>query len=406
MIEVKSTYAKKYLSKLYKTDNFNVVSDVKEIDWDSSKLQLCMPNYYIGKGNFKAEEYSKTIGKTSSSLPFERSSTSVAYDIDYIYRNIKDENLIALMIPNSDLFIRDKLFNPAKEELIFSGYIKEIVQLPWEKLLFTQGFKEVDSRKVFSTLIVFSKNNKDVKMYEQELCERNSETYYSFKFDEIRELNFYILPSYCITKKIFANYEVRLSDIADVQIGCNTIRFTKAIDESLEKSETNKIYPVNLKDINNTAIATEIDPVYVKDKSKFRNTKLLPGDIVFPSKGALFKSAMVDQNDNRELVATSNLFIIRPKSGVVPEFILAYLNSSMFDYYIYHICAYSYFSAVRVGDLQDAPIALNYEEYKKSEEKINSSYVKFRKTYGDLLRQIHDLEDYQKSEISHIFIDF
>ena len=403
-MKIHSTYAETYISKKFSHDNLKLSYDVKEIDWNLDSIQLCMPDYHTLNPRFDDQKYMNWLGIDELKLKFPPfRNKKVIYDIDYIYQNINENTKVALMLPSHELFLRDTMrYKPSKRELIEKGYIYSVIQLPAEKLNCIPVENRYVPRKALNSLIIFTNNNKHVNIFDQVLCEKIGVDEFTFNLKELMELKYCLIPSFCITNKIFRDYKVRLSDIADVQLGCNTIRFRQD-NRDVEQQKDNEIYLVSLKDIDDSGINSVIEPTYVKNKEKYHNSRLFPGDIVFPSKGVLFKSGIVDQDEQRELIASSNLHIIRAKDGIMPEFILAYLNSNMFNFYIQNLCSYSYFSAVRVDYLLNAPIAISNKDFEKMHDKTKVGYVKFRKTYKDLLKQIKYLEDYQNNEIYEIF---
>jgi len=84
---------------------------------------------------------------------------------------------------------------------------------------------------------------------------------------------------------------------------------------------------VNIKDINEGQILTESLPVLsIKDFKNAEHYIVYPEDVLLTCRGTQIKSAVVSTNIEKLLI-TSNIISIRLSKQILPEFLVAYLNT-------------------------------------------------------------------------------
>jgi len=84
---------------------------------------------------------------------------------------------------------------------------------------------------------------------------------------------------------------------------------------------------INIRDVSNGTIHAEtVGRVKIKETPALKKTRIAPGDIILTVKGSAFKAAVAGP-DTQDFVISSNLIAFTLNDDVLPELVVAYLNS-------------------------------------------------------------------------------
>jgi type I restriction enzyme M protein len=264
------------------------------------------------------------------------SNTAEWLFIDNMLSGLQGDKAVALvtgkaLFSNIDIEYRNKL--------ISSGWLEGIIELPAGSLSFT---------RVRAYMLVFSKNNKEVKFVDAsdvigvenkryvnlELPVKTIEDMYYSKDVKTKPIEELIdIPNLCPStilhdvKKLENGIE--LKELADVFIGN---QYTLGVFESkgliTDKKTGYRI--LTSSDIENGMVRWEaLRSVAMKD-NKFDKFAVKFGDVIVTSKSSKIKTVVVDIEPKEKILVTGGMLIVRPQLNKLnPTYLKMFLDSEM-----------------------------------------------------------------------------
>ncbi|MCD6229296.1 MAG: restriction endonuclease subunit S, partial [Candidatus Diapherotrites archaeon] len=93
------------------------------------------------------------------------------------------------------------------------------------------------------------------------------------------------------------------------------------------QKEGDEIPFINIGNIRDGGVdASTVSMIHVKDASALDKTKIEPNDIIISIKGSSFKTAIADESI-KDFVISANLIAFKLNDEILPEIVVAYLNS-------------------------------------------------------------------------------
>ena len=93
------------------------------------------------------------------------------------------------------------------------------------------------------------------------------------------------------------------------------------------QKEGNEVPFINIRDVKNGRVnAASVETVYVKETGALNKSKLEPNDVIVSIKGSTFNAAIADESING-FVISANLLAFKLNDDILPEIVVAYLNS-------------------------------------------------------------------------------
>ena len=84
---------------------------------------------------------------------------------------------------------------------------------------------------------------------------------------------------------------------------------------------------INIRDVKNGRInADTVERVHIKETEALVKSRIEPNDVIISIKGTRFKAAIADEPIN-DYIISANLIAFRLKKDLLPEIVVAYLNS-------------------------------------------------------------------------------
>ena len=91
--------------------------------------------------------------------------------------------------------------------------------------------------------------------------------------------------------------------------------------------EGEKIPYINISDVSDGSINSEtVSSAAIKETAALAKTRIEVNDVIITVKGSSFKAAIASQNE-RNAIISSNLIAFKLNNDVLPELVVAYLNS-------------------------------------------------------------------------------
>lgn len=210
--------------------------------------------------------------------------------------------------------------------------------------------------------------------------------------DEIEESNLHLGPYFDVNEvdSMFGTVQVNrnvyekssklkaeLRDMVDIFRGMNV-----PAKNDFEKQEGN-YYLIQLADIQDGNILfNQLTPIDI-DSKKAKTYEVEEGDIILSSRGAAIKIAVVPQS-NRKLILSQNFIGLRPRRGVNPNFIKAFLDSPIGTYYISSKQKGTAVAVLSVKDIELIPVP---EMDKDIQDEIGRAFLKADVEYMTNIQQ-------------------
>jgi type I restriction enzyme M protein len=249
----------------------------------------------------------------------------------------KDGKGIAIMADGPLYKSQDADF---RKELINSGYVEAIIQLP-ERLLF--------NTQISITMLVLSRdrNRSQVKVIDasqiyskgrrmNELTEENIETILNmYRSDEhfinLKEIenNNYLLSPRRYSNQITIDNPIKVGDFAlDIFRGVQIT--AKELDQGVVDDHTYDYQVLNLSDINENKIDYSGLQKVKLDGDKWDKYLLQDKDLVLSAKGSTFKTSIVEINEDEKIIASGNLMVVRiNQEKINPYYVKVFLDSPL-----------------------------------------------------------------------------
>lgn len=167
------------------------------------------------------------------------------------------------------------------------------------------------------------------------------------------------------------------------------LRIDRGLSSHYTKDGTFKVQMISIKDIDNSEInSNNIEYVNVRDKTVIEKARIQPGEILLASKGNYYKSALVKQKDSNYIIS-SNIILLKVKNQILPEFVVAYLNSPIGQKELSNKATGSYIKYLNIDSLLDIPIPIPSIE----KQKLIKNYLEIYHEYKNILKRELDLRD-------------
>ena len=355
-----------------------IVDNKKNLRFDWSKMRLFSSHWAFINLMLSAM---KKEGKSVTIVP----SGILSRKPDEMFRkDLIDAGLIEAVIKIPVLtnytFIEQSLivFSNGNTNVKFIDLSKQVIP----KL----GENSLDMGKVFEILSMFDNksapNNEFVNIIDNQKIKENE---YSLKVEnyvgrkEIKYFNPHVLSEYI--KDIFRGYQMPLREQNELE----------AIDGNHEI--------LMISDIENGMISKHLKRIQVDD-NKYDRYLLKENDIVITSKGTRIKIAVVENIENRKIIANGNLIVIRLlQDKLNPYYLEAYLNSSDGQEILNQIQTGSIIISINPSKLMDIKISmLPIEIQEELSNKYRAQKAQIELTKNRLL----ELEKEQESFFENI----
>lgn len=338
------------------------------------------------------------------------SGSSDWYFINILLTMLKENGKGVLLLPAGPLFKTiDETF---RKDLIDNGLIEAIIKVPSirrytsieqyamvisnnnESVKFVDISKEVSGDK-FKQVVLMNKvfdiinndKNKNVVVKSKEELANNG---YLLKVD-----------NYVGVKEIQYHNPRKLADfVLDKYRG---YQMTSKEVEELE-DENGEYEILTISDIDNGIISSDLKKVSVND-NRFERYLVQENDIIISSKGTRIKIAVVNNIEDRKIVANGNLLVLRIDTNKLnPYYLASYLNSSNGQATLNQIQTGSVIISINPSNL----IEMNISTFDiETQEKIANKYLMKQKQYliaKEHLKKIEEeYENYFDDEVLEMF---
>ena len=338
------------------------------------------------------------------------SGSSDWYFINILLTMLKENGKGVLLLPAGPLFKTiDETF---RKDLIDNGLIEAIIKVPSirrytsieqyamvisnnnESVKFVDISKEVSGDK-FKQVVLMNKvfdiinndKNKNVVIKSKEELANNG---YLLKVD-----------NYVGVKEIQYHNPRKLADfVLDKYRG---YQMTSKEVEELE-DENGEYEILTISDIDNGIISSDLKKVSVND-NRFERYLVQENDIIISSKGTRIKIAVVNNIEDRKIVANGNLLVLRIDTNKLnPYYLASYLNSSNGQATLNQIQTGSVIISINPSNL----IEMNISTFDiETQEKIANKYLMKQKQYliaKEHLKKIEEeYENYFDDEVLEMF---
>ena len=330
------------------------------------------------------------------------------YFIDILLTMLSDKGKGVILLPGGPLF---KLIDePFRKDLIENGLIEAIIKIPSirsytlieqyalvishnnESVKFLDISKEVSGSKSKPTVLmnkVFDiiNNDKSVVIKSKEDLAANG---YLLKID-----------NYVGAKEIQYHNPRKLADfVLDRYRG-----YQMTSKEVKELEDENGEYEIlTISDIDNGIISSDLKKASVNDK-RFERYLVQENDVIISSKGTRIKIAVVNNIEDRKIVANGNLLVLRIDTNKLnPYYLASYLNSSNGQATLNQIQTGSVIISINPNNL----IEMNISTFDiETQEKIAKKYLMKQKQYliaKEHLKKIEEeYENYFDDEVLEMF---
>ncbi len=171
------------------------------------------------------------------------------------------------------------------------------------------------------------------------------------RYFEINEVESEVLGKVQVNRELYeqsAYEKVVLKDLVVMYRGMNTPN-----KKNLEK-ETGDSYLIQLADVQEGEILfDQLTPIELDKKTS--TYEVMEGDILISSRGAAIKVAVVPSTD-KKLILSHNFIGLRPRKGVNPSFIKAFLESPIGLYYITSQQKGTSVTVLTIKDIENIPV--------------------------------------------------
>jgi len=165
--------------------------------------------------------------------------------------------------------------------------------------------------------------------------------------------------------------KVKLKDIAEVFRGKSILKKDTAVGN---------ISVLNISNIENGEINYADMDTLVEEERKVKRYELLSGDVVLSCRGTAIKAAVFEQQD-KLIIASANLIVIRPKDRIKGEYVKMFLESPVGMAIIKSFQRGTSIMNINHSDIMEMEIPIvPIDAQKKMVEKYNKEFELYKKT--------------------------
>jgi restriction endonuclease S subunit len=153
------------------------------------------------------------------------------------------------------------------------------------------------------------------------------------------------------------------------------------------QAEGNEVRFINIRNVSDGRIDyNDVECIKIKETDALAKSRLQPNDVVLTAKGSLFKAGIAT-DDSKGFVISSNLIAFTLNEEILPELVVAYLNSPV---------GQTQLQAVSVGAAQKALNTKALMELKIpvppiAQQKIVAEYLQLSSDYDNLMKKEQEL---------------
>jgi len=153
------------------------------------------------------------------------------------------------------------------------------------------------------------------------------------------------------------------------------------------QKEGDEIPFINIGNIRDGGVdASTVSMIHVKDASALDKTKIEPNDIIISIKGSSFKTAIADESI-KDFVISANLIAFKLNDEILPEIVVAYLNSPKGQGELQARSAGAVQKALNLKSLMETVIPVP----SKDKQKVFAEYFVLSKQHNELMRKEQEL---------------
>ncbi len=277
-------------------------------------------------------------GELNFEYDFDTRTSSDWIFVTKTINSLKDNGKAVVIMADGPLYkSQDAEF---RKELINSGYVEAIIQLP-ERLLF--------NTIISITMLVLSKDDKrnKVKIIDasesftkgrrfNELTEENIKSILNMynseeHFINIKEIkeNHYLLSPKRYTNQIDIENPIKVKEFSHT-IFRGVQLSAKQLDKGFVDAQTYDYKVLNLSDINDNTIDYKGLQKVKLEGNKWDKYLLKDKDFIISAKGATIKTSIVEISETDKILASGNLMVIRINQEIVnPYYVKVFLDSPL-----------------------------------------------------------------------------
>ncbi len=272
---------------------------------------------------------------------------SIHYFVKRLISSFKQGTKISLVVPQGFLFNSNSSYRKIRKEILERCTIHGIIQLPQgffnttaiqtSLLLLEMGLPHKDKYEIFMS--VYPKTSTYDPSHEN-IIKKIIDDFHTFqKGNLLKEpnqngfvvgINEIIDNGWTVTNKV-PEFKQML-DIPDKQHISDVVDIVQGTNLPPTTVSDGKILPfIRISDLENNSIKSKVSKSVILDDnsiSKYKKYLIKEGDILLSSKGTIGKVAIVEKKYEGS-IASSQLFIIRSKTKIIPEYLLDCLNSKI-----------------------------------------------------------------------------
>lgn len=371
-------------SRIISFDGYEINIPVIAVATIRAEILGVKAQFVMGDAIYNLSDNNTKYDKIFSNFPFGQRSrgNEIAVSKPYLKRNryydwifidaicshLADHGKAVAVVSNGMLW--NTLDRSAREHFINSGEIEAVIKLP--KRLFSPYTAAPTS------ILVLSKNNKNVRFVDAtKIISRSYDGIYDNKLSEedieqilkalendsdigitiekgtIAENDYSLdIRIYNATKKTYEN-GVKLKDVADIVRGVDDIR-----SDYGEMTTESGLQVLRLSDISDSIIPQELTKLDDKDYSP-KYITLEDGDIILSRNPNPVKVALYNGDNNRRIVPSGNLYVIRcDKNKIKPSYLASFFLSSEGRSALDNIATGSFIRTIGMGSLENLTIPL------------------------------------------------
>lgn len=397
------------------------------------KFDYVMMNFPFSMSWKREAVVNELTGRFMYGLP-GKSNADMAF-ISHAIASLNDKGKAALVVSHGVLF-RGGVEGKIRKALIQSDLIEAVISLPPNLFSYTsipvavliinKNKREDRKGKIFfidasedfqkqrgsnqlrtediQKIVETFHNGQEVQAYSQfvKISEIEGDSLSIRKYFEVDDIES-LIGTVTVNSKAFMDYGVAkkdLGDAAEVYRGIN-------MPSKQTVKESGKDYKViQLTDVQNGEIQFEtLQTMTIKDSKKAQQYMVKKGDVLISSRGTTIKIVVVPDIEE-EIILSHNFIGLRPTSHYDGQFLKAYMESPLGQYYLSASQKGSAVKVISMKEIVGIPVPeLSYDE----QQRIGNQYVQANDDYKKAIQEAERMKRdsylnlYKEMEISVAF---
>lgn len=324
---------------------------------------------------------------------FKKLSSFAWLFVDKLIDGLTVNNKFIAVLPDSCLFRNHD--DNYRTYLLENNYIESIIKLPSNVLYETTSPLNI---------IVFSKNNKEIKIFDTNKYKSMSDTYprinnidventlidfnsnetFTIKYNDLDSNE--LLVSKFLQEKIVLKHSVKLSDVIEVNQG--TQHTMSNFKDKISNEDTKYKILTSNDIVNNNVNFNEL--INIEEDIKLLKRTVKQNDIVMTAKSTIVKSVLVNNIQNNNIVVTGGMFILTTNpERMNPMFFKIFLESDKGQAVIKSIQKGSTIPIITKTDLMNLDISC---PPLKIQDDIVEEYIAKKAIYNECKSTLDKLE--------------